>query len=179
MSVNDFARVTSPRDRSLRAAVRRLAIVATSRVLWQLSGVRNLDGTTEALNVEVFPGIGFYARPRSTAKAEAVMVNVGGANASAVVATRDEGTRKAVADLAEDEAAMFNSQAVVHVTGAHVDVRTPGGTAVALATLADLEALRAWLLEHTHGGVSSGAAFTAVAVPDPPSPAGTLVLRGE
>lgn len=173
-----FSRDTDPTLRSLRGMVRRLAITATARVLWQLSGVRNLDGSTEAMSVEVFPGIGFYARPPAQARAEAIVVNAGGANAPAVVATRDEDTRKAVADLAEDEAAMFNSQAVVHVTGAHVDVRTPGGTAVALATLADVEALRTFVGSLLVGGAGSAAA-SALPGYTSTAPAGTTVLRGE
>lgn len=168
---------TNPEKRSLRAMVRRLAVVATARVLWQLSGVRNLDGTTEVLNVEVFPGIGFYARPPS-GRGEVIMVNVGGANAPAVVASRDEQTRKDVADLDADEAAMFNSVATVHVTAAGtVDVRSAAGAAVPLATKADIDALREWALAHIHTDPVSG--VTTAPTVAPPSAAGTTVLMGE
>lgn len=194
MSVDRFAAAIDPTKRAARSMVRRLAIAATSRVLWQLTGVRNLDGTTEALSVEVFPGIGFFARPPAGSKPEAIVVNVGGANAPAAVATRDEQTRKAVADLAEDEAAMFNSTGGVFVKAdGTIHARSAGGSAVPLATLADLEALRTYVLNqfstatgHTH--VVSGAATTtttSVAAPGtppavaPPTPAGTSVLRGE
>lgn len=172
--------VTNPDKRSLRSMVRRLAVVATSRVLWQLTGVRNLDGTTEALSVEVFPGIGFYARPPAGSKPEAVVVNVGGANAPAIVATRDEQTRKAVADLAEDEAAMFNSTGGVFVKAdGTIEARSVAGTAVALATKADVDNLKAWLVAHTHAGVTTGVGTSAVAALTPPVVTGTTKLRGE
>lgn len=180
MSSERFAEATNPAKRSMRSMVRRLAIVATSRVLWQLTGVRTLDGDTEAVTVEVFPGIGFYARPPSTSKPEAVVVNVGGANAPAIVATRDEQTRKAVADLAVDEAAMFNSQAIVHVKAdGTIHARSAGGAALPLATKADVDSLRTWLIAHTHAGVTTGVGVSAVAALTPPVVTGTTVLRGE
>lgn len=179
MSSSRFAEATDPGKRGLRSMVRRLAIVATSRVLWQLSGVRNLDGTTEALGVEVFPGIGFYARPPASSKPEAVVVNVGGANAPAIVATRDEQTRKAVADIAEDEAAVFNSTGGVFVKAdGTIEARSAGGTAVALATKADLDALKVYLDAHAHTGVTTGVGTSGPPSPSP-APTGTTKLRGE
>lgn len=182
MSVARFAAATDPGKRSLRSMVRRLAVVATSRVLWQLSGVRTLDGETEALTVEVFPGIGFYARPHSGSKPEAVIVNVGGANAPAIVATRDEQTRKASADIAANESAMFNTLATVHVTaGGTVDVRSVGGAAQALATNAALAALKSAIADAAVVAGDGGAAFKAnlIAALSSWPGAGTTVLRGE
>lgn len=174
-----FSRSTDPSEQRIRGMVRRLAVAVTSRVLWQLTGVRSLDGTTETIAAEVFPGVGFFARPRTSGGApEAILVNVGGATAPAVVATRDEKTRAEVAPLAADESAMFNSEAIVHVkANGEIHARSAGGSAVALATKADIDALRTWAAAHLHNDPSSGVTSTPTVAP--PTAAGTSVLKGE
>jgi hypothetical protein len=98
-------------------AIRRMAIKATAGVLWKLEGFRLPDGSTESPEVEVFGGVGFYARPPSSGKPEAIVLLVGDdATAPVVVAIRDEKTRAAiVGSLGEGETAMYTSDTVVHL----------------------------------------------------------------
>lgn len=164
----------APRGRDLRGRLRRMAIKVTSRVLWQLVGHRTEDGQ-ETVDVEVFPGVGFYARPKATDRAEAVVVHIGGATHPAIVATRNEDVRKAIAALGEDETAMFNSQATVHVIGGEIHIRTKDGTAVQIPRFADVQSMRNALSAHTHphGDPTTGPGPTLV-VPTPLD-----VLKGE
>lgn len=110
------ARKIGSRERGIRGAVRRMAIKVTSRVLWQLAG-HKLDATyQETVNAEVFSGVGFYARPRTSSRAEAILSRIGDAAHSVIVATRDEDLRKLWDSAAfgnPDVAAMFNSGVIV------------------------------------------------------------------
>ena len=161
----EHAKAISPDTRGVLGKVRRFAL-GTTRTLWQVLGHLLLDGRRESRDAEVFSGIGFYARPRATDRAEAIVVFTGENAASpVVVATRNEDTRSAVAGgLAEDESAMFNSAAIVVVkANGTVEVRLAGGVAVALATLADVQAIRSALDGHSHTYVpGSGTATTTM-----------------
>jgi len=178
----------------LRNALRRMVVAATDAVLWALDGFEDDEGNVEREDAEVFSGIGFYARPASGADAEAVIVKIGGQSGHpVVVATRDERARQALeaADgaVAAGETALYNPGAVVRLTNSgEIHARAPGGAAVALATKADIDALRTWVAAqftgpgHVHG--VSGAvtnSTTPVAAPlvTPPSAAGTSRLRGQ
>lgn len=173
MTVKDLAKVTDPFMRRVAATARRF-VVSGSRAIWQLTGVQLLDGNRETFLAEAFTGIGFYSRPSATGKPEAVTVAVGGANAPVIIATRDEQTRAAVADINADETATFNSQAIVLIKAdGTIEIRSASGTAVPLATLADLQALKTWLDAHTH------ASLGAVPAPLSPTPSGTTVIKGE
>lgn len=122
---------TDPLLLQLKGLVRRMAITLTVKALWQLAGFRLPDGKTETRQVEPFTGIGFYSRPPSSGKPEAIAVMVGDSTSPAIVATRDEKTRSAVAGgLQEDETMLFNSQAVVHATATgEVHMRSANGVA--------------------------------------------------
>jgi phage gp45-like len=113
--------------------IRRLAVKVTTRALWQLLG--HDDEVEDA--VEVFSGVGFYSRPPESGSPEVILVKVGGASSHPVIiATRDERTRAAftaIRDMAEDEAAIYNSSARVHVLADGTVVVDDGSGAVALA----------------------------------------------
>jgi len=114
-SVEELRAELDPRNLRGWGGVRRMLITYTAKALWQLTGFRKLDGTKETRDVEVFGGVGIAARPPDGAAAEAITVNVGDANAPAIVAIRDEATRQASAgDLEADETAVFNTKAIMH-----------------------------------------------------------------
>lgn len=99
----------------LRGMVRRVVIAAArASGLWQLRGYKGIDEEDEPFeNVEVFQGIGFSSRPKSSGKPEAILVQVGGrAGNAVVVATRDKTLPLA---LDEDETAIMNSLRTVLV----------------------------------------------------------------
>ncbi len=187
--------------RATLGALRRMAIKVTSKALWQVIGHRLLDGSRETRDAEVFYGIGIWARPKSSEKAEALVAFLGGASgAPVVVATRNEDARRAVeaviGSLKEGEAILYGSSGLpfVHVKDDQtVEVRKAGGTAVALATLAELTALRDYVRNqfsssagHTHA--VSGAVTTTIATVgspggaptvSPATPTGTSVIKGQ
>lgn len=183
-TVKSLAQVTDPLRTRLQGLVRRLVATATAFPRWQVAGVRGVDGT-ETDRVEVFPGVGIQARPAAGHTAEVIAVNVDGrAGAAVAIATRDEAGAAAARTAATGGLAAGDT--IVHADGllvqldasaGAVEVRTNGGAAVALATKADLEALRTWLIAHVHPDPASG--FTGVPDTTPPTPAGTSVLKGE
>lgn len=194
-TAEDFAREIGEFRRRVAGVARRLTVRMTESGVWMLAGHILFDDVRETREVELWPGIGFFARPPRGDTAEAVVLNLGGQNNPAIVATRDEATRTKVDDLAEDETALFNSAARVHVkANGTIEARTHTGTAVALATKADVDALAAYVAKqfatsgtgHTHtlasGGtvtlttVPTGAAGTGSGVP---AAAGTQKLKGE
>ena len=127
------------------------------------------------------------ARPPAGVKPEAIAVSIAGNKATAIVATRDEATRQAVAgDLAEDETAIFNTQALVVVKAdGTVEIRLAGGVASPLATKADLDKLRAnfssWTPVANDGGAALKAVMTAAGgiLHGSDWPVGTTVLKGQ
>lgn len=169
----------SPEARDLRGRLRRMAIKLTSRVLWQLLGHKTDDGT-ETVDAEVFSGIGFYARPRTSDRAEAIVVNVGGASHPAIVATRNEDVRREVANIAADETAVFNSQATIHVmANGEIHIRSKDGTAVQIPRFSDVESIRNALDGHTHGYTDDGSPAITDAGPSLVVPTPLDVLKGE
>lgn len=176
--------------RRLAGLVRRMAVTVTSGAFWQVLGHLLLDGKPETLDAEVFSGGGFYWRPAAGANAEAIVVFPGGPSNPCVVGLRDEGLRKKMADLAQDEAAMVTSQVGVYATAAGtIEARADGGTAVKLAKASELDDLRAFVMQqfaapgHTHG-VSGAVTNSVVPVIVPvvaPVTAypGTSVLKGQ
>jgi len=171
----------------LRGLVRRMLITA-SDALWKVAGHEDAYGNAENDELEMFSGIGFYSRPASGARAEGIVVKVGGESGHPVlIGGRDWDLVRAIAaaigGFGEDEAAIFNSNALVRCRDGIVEACSPGGTAVSLATKADLDAFKAHFDAHTHpctgttgGGGSPGVAGAPAAAP---TPAGTSVLRGE
>lgn len=161
--------------RELAGTLRRMAVKRTTGALWQVVGHLLFDGSKETRDVEVASGIGFYARPKSAGRCDAIVVFPNGAMYPVVIATRDEDTRKKVAnDLAEDETQVHNSQAVVRIkANGTIEARSANGTAVPLATKADVQALRDFASGLLYGGTGSAV------VPGWPNPAGTTKLKGE
>jgi len=177
----------------LRNALRRMVIAATDAVLWALSGFE-ADGSVEREEAEVFPGIGFYARPAANSDgAEAIVIKVGGQSGHpAIVATRDQRALEALERVAgrigAGEAVMFTANVMVKLTSAgQILAGSPGGPFAPLPTMADINALRNWVATHVHGGVTAGPASTlsgpATNTPQngtsPPNAAGTTRLRAQ
>lgn len=169
-------------------AIRKVAISLTSRALWQLLGFKQLDGTKEAFPAEPFLGIGFHARPPASGKPEAIVLMVGDdARTPVVVAVRDEATRKAIAStLKLDETAMFNSKSIIHVKDDEtIEARSKSGTAVSVATVADLQRIISAIttaIAALGGAVSApelDALLTALQGLIPAWPAGTSKFRAE
>lgn len=181
MSIKDLAKVTDPAVARAAGMIRRMVITLSgAKAIWQLTGFRQLDGSNEVVNAEVFSGVGFYARPAASGKPEAIVVMVGDGKVPAVVAVRDEATRAAVAgDLEADETAVFTSQAIVHLKNdGTVEIRSEGGAAVPLATKADLDALRAAIQGAVPVANDGGAALKA-AILAAAWTTGTAKLKGE
>jgi phage gp45-like len=183
-TAQQLARVGDPLEVRLKNLIRRKLITATRGALWKLLGIRGLEGDETGL-VEVFSGIGISARPPASGKPEAIVVNVGGAKAPVIVATRDKATLDAVLDqLGELEVGstlVFSGTAVIYVrANGTVEIRTPGGVAVPLATKADVDAIRNALDGHTHTYLpGTGTATTTTLNPSVPAPTGTTVLKAQ
>lgn len=168
-------------------AIRRMAITLTAKALWQLTGFNLGDGNVETFNGEVFGGIGFYARPPSSGKPEAIAIAVGGSKTMVVVGVRDEATRSSIAGgINADEAMVFGSQALVYVRNdGTVEIRTPGGSAQALALKSDVDSLASYvdntlvLAVATTGTASAQTGTATVATSHAPSASGTSVLKGQ
>lgn len=172
-------------DRAVRTWLRRMYVLASGGGAWQVGGY---EGESEP-DVEVFQGIGFASRPAADAAAEAVVVKIGARSShSVIVATRDEGTR---VELDQDETAIFNSEVLIKITKDHdVIIRVAAGRTVtvddgsgaaALATKADLQALRDFIDDDMQLTVVGGGGGTAGpgTSNEPPTPAGTSVLKGK
>lgn len=163
-STVDLARVTNPILRLVQSMARRMAIKLSSGTLWQVAGGRDAEGNTETHQVENFSGIGFYARPPSGGKPEAVVIWLGGHRSPTIVATRDEATRQAMAAIGEDEAVVYNSKSMVLIkANGAIEVRSANGLAVPLATKIDLDILKAAIATAPIALGAAGAAGIATA----------------
>lgn len=178
---DDHARETGPTWRMLKGIVRRVLVtLAGSGPSWQVLGVRSRTGGDEIFEAELFPGVGIFARGSSST--EAVVVNASGSKVPMIVATRDEETRKKVASqVGEGETAIFNGAGIVILkSDGTIHVRSHGGSALAIPTMADYNALKSWLAVHTHIGVTTGAGVTgAPSAPVVPTASGTTKARLE
>lgn len=184
MTVQSDASRIDPLLARLRGLVRRMIATATSLPRWQLRGVRGADGADEVVQAEVFQGIGFAARPPASSSAEVITVNVDGqAKAPVVVAARDEKTaaavRAAIGGLGRGDTLVYNAAAIVLLRASGtVEIRSPGGVAAELATLADLVALRTAITGAVPVAGDGGAALkTAILAASWTT--GTTVLKGE
>jgi len=167
----------------LRGLLRRVS-VAASGAFWQLLGYDDGEQRETFDEVESFGGVGFAARPRKGA-GEAIIAHIGGEGGHPVIiAHRDSSIEPA---LEADEAAAFNSKAIVHITkdGDIIVRAAPGRSvfiddgqgAVPLATKEDVDNLAIYIATQLTLPVSGGTAGP-VAAPTPPTAAGTGVLRG-
>lgn len=180
----DLAGDIDPRWQQLLGMVRRVAITLTTKALWQIAGFKSFDGTQETKQVEVFPGLGIYARPPSSGKPEAIVVMVGADAATpAIVATRDEATRASVAGaIAAGETMVYTPLAVVYLkSDGTIEARSASGAASPLATKADLVALLNAISGAPTTGGDGGAAFKAsiLSTLGPDWPTGTQKFKAE
>lgn len=197
-STADHAEGSKPRWRGVAGMLRRMVVTLTAGGRWQLRGFAALRELVP--DVEVFQGIGFWARPPAPANprrptVEAIVLNLGDSDAPIVVAIRDEQTRAAVAAALEaDTTLVYNSAVRAELTPAgKIKLCTHGGTPAPFATLEDIEQLRRYVDRqfssvggHTHvvSGLATttittvGVAGTAPTVPAP-APVGTLIVEGE
>ena len=177
-TAEDFAQAASAFRREMAGAIRRMMIGAAPGSIWQLVGHYLFDTTKqETRDAPYFHNIGTFARPpANNGSAEAIMMQVGGANGPAIVATRDEATRAKVDDIAADESTLYNSQSRVYVKAdSTIEARSHGGTAKELAFN---DALK--LLIDTIKGAASGNAIPgAVAAAFPADPTGTAKFKAE
>lgn len=131
-TAKDFKSEQSPSSRMNASRIRRLLVSVTSSVFWQLLGPKSHEneGRQGTLDAEVFSGIGFYSRPRTTDKTEAVLASVGDARHSVIIATRNESVRRAIADLQADETAIFTSDGIIVIKAdGTIEARSKDGTA--------------------------------------------------
>ncbi len=167
-----FAKDIGPGARVQRGLSRRMRIRQTSGPAWQVTG-HQIMGNLETVDAEPFTGVGFYARPRASSKAEAVLLTIGDAKHSVIIATRDEDLRKlwkAELDAGADVTAIFNSATIVLIKpDGTVEIRSRGGVARALAFKDELEAVDAKYANHLHATNGSGPVSTVL--PNPAFPA--------
>jgi hypothetical protein len=182
-------------------AVRRVRVAASSGDAWGYLGYQYPDlrgkGTTitegaEDEPVEVFSGVGIFARPAEGDASEALLVNVGGkAEHGVIAALRNEDARRRYVEefgeLAPGEVAIFNSVAKSRVivradgsieieaeSGREVLIRSNGGSTQPLIRKSDYDG-------HTHPAgtlVAPNGAVTGITGGAAAKP-GTSVLKGE
>ena len=144
---------------------------------WQFRGYQTPDGDETFASVDVYQHAGFQSRPS--------------AGASAVLVAGDTGKPASVGEFdpamafplaGNDEVAISNSKAVVYAKAdGTIEARSRNGVAVPLATKADLDAHRTWILTHIHPTPSGNSSPPLLVAPGSacPSPAGTTKLKGE
>lgn len=174
--------------RSMIGMLRRLVVGVTSGPFWQGIGVLLIDSASkETLRAENFSGIGFYARPAPGANAEMIVGMLGGAENPAILATRDEATRRKFANIDADETMAYNTKVGVRMSkDSKILACSHGGAPVELAKASELNDLRAFVVAqfsgagHVHG-VAGASTNSTAPVGSPPSSSypGTDVLKGE
>lgn len=183
-----LAEAVGTKARELAGKIRRMIITRASDALWQVLGHTLLDDEIETHEAELFGGIGFAARPNATEDVEAIVAFVGdGAASPIIIATRQEARRIAVADLAEAETQIHNSAIGANATlirikaNGTVEIRTAGGVAERLPTMADIAALRATFNSHTHSYLPGPDPAALTAPPTLPAAVatGTVVLKAQ
>lgn len=192
----DHAQETSPTEREMHGIVRRVRISIwrkasgpNARTTWQVVGNRGGIGGDEVFDVEHFTGLGFFARPTAGSKsAEAIVLQVGGARVTALIAARDEHVRKLIDQFVGDgETAVFNDKVIALATqDSTFEVSKIGERTSArfLAGADDLLLLRKAFLDWTPVAGDGGNALKVVLValfgPGPYNwPTPTTVLKGQ
>lgn len=173
--------------RAFFGMIGRMLVRVTRGDVWNLEGRTLISGEKETVRAQVFHGIGRIARPKAGRNVEAIVVREGAAAENpTIVAHRDLDTQKAVFPngIGEDEQAVFNSVTLVYNrSNGTVEIRTPGGTALALPTLAEHNALRSFVAAqfsgagHTHHVTGSATDTTAPVGAPPGAATGTSVLK--
>lgn len=151
--------------RAVRSMVRRMRVAVGRGVQWAVEGLVDADGEVERDEAEVFSGPILY-RPKSGNRAEVLAFAIGGDGGHRVIgATRDRdlmaALEGAVAGLgSDDETILANGSLMVRLSSAgQVYIGAHGGAFKRLATVDDLEALRAVLVAWTPPGPDGGAAL--------------------
>lgn len=178
----EHALETSTFRRFVYGMIRRMAVSLWSGVKWRLTGQRNQNGEVENVDAEPFTGIGFYSKPDADGKPECIMVCVGGAKHTAIVATRDEAVRRMWdTEVADGETAIFTKLACVIVKAdGTIHAKSLGGTPQSLITVGDIEAFKNTITSWTPVANDGGAALkTALTSLFSSWPTGTFVLKGE
>lgn len=184
MTAEDFANAIGEFRREMAGKIRRMVIGRSNGGIWQALGHALFDATKrEAPDVENYPGIGIFARPPDR-QGEAIVVQVGGPNNPAIIAARDEATRAKVDAIAADETTIYNAEARVYLKhDGTIEARTHAGVAVKLCTLADAQAMRADLNNHSHlyipPGSGGGAPIATTGNPAVTAPVGTSKFKAE
>ncbi len=199
-SPRELARSVSKEARDLAGKIRKMIVSrAGASARWQVTGhdLAPIGGEEETRDAETFAGVGFAARPDSSSDTEAIVVFPGEASGGPIIiGTRQEASRRVVAlDLAADETqihgAIGEGGTIVRIKAdGTVEIRTTGGTAVPLATKADLEAVVTYLKKqfsaaagHVHatpsGPTTAITEGSTTADGGAPAPSGTSVLKAE
>jgi hypothetical protein len=146
-TTEDSRRGTGTPARELYGMLRRMVVTLTSKPFWQVVGVLLLDGVTkETVQAEAWPGVGYYSRPPTDGNPEAIVGHTGGAENPAIMATRDEKTRKRMAAIQANETAIFNGTVRLLIDkDGHILAQIPGGATKRLAFVDELNALRAFV----------------------------------
>lgn len=181
-TAEDFANQIGEFRRKMAGMVRRMVVKLSDGGVWQVAGHLLFEGQREAPPAENYPGIGFAARPPAGTSAEAIVVQVGGANQPAIVGLRDEATRAKVSTIVADEAVVYNSVARVYVKAdGTIEIRTHAGAAVTLCKHSDMVSLKTafanWVVVPNDGGAALKTLLTTLI--ETGWPFGTTKLKGE
>lgn len=74
---------------------------------------------------------------------------------------------------------LANGDVEVHPAPGGEVLISDGGAAAALATKADIDALKTWAASHTHSGVTAGGGVSGAPAAAPPAADGTTVLKAQ
>jgi hypothetical protein len=177
---------TGAARRRLGQLARRFFVTASAASNWALEGWSDSLGT-ETDEVENFPGVGFESRPSVGANAEVVTVDIGAdSDHPVIVATRDHEALKILTDgegIEAGETVIYTRSSMVKICAdGKIEIGSIGGTRQALATIADLESLKAifaaWVVSATDGGLALKTLLTA-ASPAGWHPTGTTKVEAE
>lgn len=192
-TIRELAGITDPLVAKMNGAIRRMTASITKSISeWQVSGVRLIDGM-EVFKAELFHNAGFMSRPpqyeRQAPEVIVVMAS-GSAKSPAIIATRDLKTASAVVQqvtgrnyLEPGETIIYTaaSGAVVYLKpDGTIEARSATGTAVELATKADVQQIRDELHQHEHlYAPGAGTPILTEQGPSVTAPTGTTKLKGE
>lgn len=147
------------------------------------------DEPTIQVPVRRYQHFGMRSRPPAGVDVIRVRTSAGTAGNSAVIA--EESSRFGPSDLNDGEVALYNKVIGLRVLldqNGTIHIQVPpgqkvaiddGSGAAALATKADIDALKSWASSHAHSGVSTGAGTSGPPAVTPPSASGTTILQGK
>lgn len=173
----------------IKGIVRRMRVVATSGFAWALDGFTDSYGKTETADAENFEGVGFASRPATADNVEVITVKVGGESGHAViVGSRNRDALKALIEaegLEADETVIFTGTSMVKIKAdGTIEAGSIGGTRKRLATIDDIDELKALFVAWSPVGADGGAALKTIITAGfggegPWLPTGTTKVRAE